>query len=155
LAILVFLAFFLLNNILIFGLITAPIINYLSKQKLDIKMKKSLIYLLISLLAVFLVVGTGIATPIGGDLAIDSRTDEWSGADGNFADHDNGENFVDFGGNIKGNRVTSHTVLHAEKEGNEFSATGLTASVPEPATMLMLGTGLIVLAGVGRKRLFK
>jgi hypothetical protein len=151
LAILVFLAFFLLNYILIFVLIKAPIINYLSKQKLDIKMKKSLI----SLLAVLLVVGTGIATTIGGDLAVDSRTDEWSGAYGNFADHDNGEIFVDFGGNIKGNRVTSHTVPRAENEGNAFSVAGLTAPVPEPATMLLLGTGLIVLAGVGRKRFFK
>ena len=147
----VFLAFYLLKCILLFVLITAPIINYLFKQKLEIKMKKSLI----SLLAVFLVVGTGIATPIGGDLAIDSRIDECSGAYGNFADHDNGEIFVDFGGNIKGNRVTSHTVPCAENEVNKFSVVGLTAPVPEPATMLLLGAGLIVLVGVGGKRLFK
>jgi hypothetical protein len=35
-----------------------------------------------------------------------------------------------------------------------FSPSATTAPVPEPATLLLLGTGLIGLAGVGRKRLF-
>ena len=38
---------------------------------------------------------------------------------------------------------------------SEIQAFGEAAPVPEPATMLLLGTGLIGLAGLGRKKMFK
>ena len=48
-------------------------------------------------------------------------------------------------------RVTSVGLENGEREGSSK----LLASVPEPATMLLLGGGLIGLAVIGRKKLFK
>ena len=39
--------------------------------------------------------------------------------------------------------------------GDKFSPPTTSTRIPEPANMLLLGTGLIVMAGLGRKRFFK
>ncbi len=73
---------------------------------------------------------------------------------GNDADQGNGEIFVDFGGNIQIEGATFE--ITGENGNNEFSVAGFTSSpVPEPATILMLGFGLIGMAGIGRKKLVK
>lgn len=51
------------------------------------------------------------------------------------------------------------TINYSDGTSNTFSAqiidNGDTPAVPEPSTMLLLGSGLIGLAGYGRKKLFK
>lgn len=71
---------------------------------------------------------------------------------GNDSDQANGEQLVDFGQSF----VVSRAVFSAlvDISNNEFSVAGFAnaAPVPEPATMLLFGTGLAGLAGIARRR---
>ena len=108
-------------------------------------------------MGILLFAATAIATIIPPDLAVDFL--EGTGAYGQskwtldrvtaYALPENGELRVDFGGT--GQIRKAGFEVKGGKSDNEFSAAGLTAHVPEPSIMLLLGLGLIGLAGVGRK----
>ena len=73
---------------------------------------------------------------------------------GNLADQANGEYYVDFGGSFFVSKALFGTI--GETSNNEFSVAGFSAApVPEPATLLLLGTGLLGIAGLSRKKLLK
>ncbi|SHI12769.1 PEP-CTERM sorting domain-containing protein [Desulfofustis glycolicus] len=70
---------------------------------------------------------------------------------GNDSDQANGEQLFDFGQSF----IVSKAVFSARNlSNNEFSVAGFAnaAPVPEPATMLLFGTGLAGLAGLARRR---
>ncbi len=64
----------------------------------------------------------------------------------------NGELFVDFHGVYNIKSALFSVPGGPNSKGDEFSVAGFTAApVPEPATLLMFGTGLLGLAGIRRK----
>ncbi len=70
---------------------------------------------------------------------------------GSFSDQANGEQYVDFGGSML---VTNAWFYATDFQGDEFSVAGFTGTgvgVPEPGTLALLGSGLLLI-GITRRR---
>ena len=78
----------------------------------------------------------------------------WLGIDSNF---DNGfeQTYSNAGWSSKILGTGIGLGMYGNVRADNFSTEGGSQGVPEPATMLLLGSGLIGLAGLGRKKLFK
>ena len=78
------------------------------------------------------------------------------GFSGIYADQEFGEYFVDFGGILNVAKAEFWALNDTwGASPSDYSVAGASAPVPEPGTIVLMGLGLVGLAGMGRKKLFK